>query len=381
MEYRIIIAGDYCPRMRVGEAFANQDFSCLAQVKPLAQRVDYALVNFECPIVEETKAPIVKYGPALKTDALALNPLLEVGFHGVTLANNHFRDYGDGGCLATLAHLKKVGLDYVGGGSSLAEAQSILYKEIRGHRFAFVNFCEHEFSIATTHQAGAAPMDLIDNYKQIVEARQHADYVVVIVHGGHEMYQLPSPRMKKLYRFFVDLGADAVVNHHQHCYSGYEFYQGKPIVYGLGNFCFDSTSKERSIWNEGYLAELIFDDSQIRLLLHPYVQCHTSADVQLLQGVQKMQFEESIRQLNAIIQNDDLLQASFDEWVKQQTPHKMKVFASFHNRYLNYFAGRGWIPWMVSQRELLGILNHVDCEAHRDITIASLKNKISSNMS
>lgn len=43
--------------------------------------------------------------------------------------------------------------------------------------------------------------------------------------------------MQEIYRFFVDIGADAVINHHQHCYSGYEVYKEKPIFYGLGNFC------------------------------------------------------------------------------------------------------------------------------------------------
>ena len=42
--------------------------------------------------------------------------------------------------------------------------------------------------------------------------------------------------MKETYRFFVDCGADAVINHHQHCYSGYEYYKDKFICYGLGNF-------------------------------------------------------------------------------------------------------------------------------------------------
>ena len=51
----------------------------------------------------------------------------------------------------------------------------------------------------------------------------------LILHGGIEHYQLPSPRMKKWYRHIIDLGASAIVNHHQHCFSGYELYNGKPI--------------------------------------------------------------------------------------------------------------------------------------------------------
>lgn len=52
------------------------------------------------------------------------------------------------------------------------------------------------------------------------------------MHGGHEHYQLPSLRMQETYRFFIDAGADVVVNHHQHCFSGYEIYNNKYIFMG-----------------------------------------------------------------------------------------------------------------------------------------------------
>ena len=97
-----------------------------------------------------------------------------------------------------------------------------MYKRKDGETLAIINCCEHEFSIADDDSAGANPLNPIQQYYKIKEARLNADYVLVIVHGGHEMYQLPSLRMVDTYRFFIDAGADAVVNHHQHCFSGYE---------------------------------------------------------------------------------------------------------------------------------------------------------------
>jgi poly-gamma-glutamate capsule biosynthesis protein CapA/YwtB (metallophosphatase superfamily) len=76
-------------------------------------------------------------------------------------------------------------------------------------------------------------MDIIDNANQIKEAKATHDKVIVIVHGGHEYYNLPSPRMQKQYRFYADQGADFVVGHHTHCISGYEVYNGVPIYYSL----------------------------------------------------------------------------------------------------------------------------------------------------
>ena len=145
-----------------------------------------------------------------------------------------------------------------GGGKDVTQAGYILYRSVSGKQVAFINACEHEFSIATEDRGGSNALELVKVYRSITDARRQADYVVVIIHGGLEMYQLPTLRMKETYRFFVDAGADAVVNHHQHCFSGYEVYKGKPIFYGLGNFCFDWEGRRNSIWNQGYAITLTF---------------------------------------------------------------------------------------------------------------------------
>lgn len=89
--------------------------------------------------------------------------------------------------------------------------------------------------------------------------------------------------MQETYRFFIDTGADAVVNHHQHCYSGYEIYHDKPICYGLGNFCFDEDGRRECFWNEGYLVKLDFVNENIDFELIPYTQCNETASVILVQ--------------------------------------------------------------------------------------------------
>ena len=68
--------------------------------------------------------------------------------------------------------------------------------------------------------------------------------------------------MMETYRFFIEVGADAVVNHHQHCFSGYEIYKNKPIFYGLGNFSFDGIgSGDR--WSSGYIVTLNFSGTEV----------------------------------------------------------------------------------------------------------------------
>ena len=151
-------------------------------------------------------------------------------------------------------------------------------------------------------------------YRSITDARRQADYVVVIIHGGLEMYQLPTLRMKETYRFFVDAGADAVVNHHQHCFSGYEVYKGKPIFYGLGNFCFDWEGRRNSIWNQGYAITLTFSE-KVEHEIHPYVQCDECPAVCLQDNGH---YKTSIKKLNEIIADDRKLEERFSKYALEK---------------------------------------------------------------
>ena len=373
---KIVVAGDYCPTERISEMLTKNDFSFFDEIKEIVKGADYSIVNLECPIVADGVKPIKKCGPCLRTNGKVVESIRYAGFDCVTLANNHFRDYGDDGCLTTIEELKQQNIDYVGGGCNLAEAQKILCKDIDGKRLAIVNFCENEFSIATENRAGSAPMDMIDNYHQIVEARANADYVLLIVHGGHEYYQLPSPRMKKLYRHFVDLGVDAVVNHHQHCYSGYEYYKGRPIVYGIGNLCFDNVGFRGDIWNEGYLVEIDLGTSESSgIKLTPYSQCDVDAQVSIACSENYRVFFDKIEKINCTIQDDIMLKFEFEKWVDRRSSVVMSVFASYHNRYLNGAARRGYIPRPINMREIASTINFIGCESHRDVTMSVLENE------
>src|SRR5690606_34911013 len=123
-------------------------------------------------------------------------------------------------------------------------------------KIAIINIAENEWASATDTSAGANGMDLIDDVKSIQEAKSQSDFVLVIVHGGHEYYNLPSLRMQKQYRFYIDNGADLVVGHHSHCISGMETYKNKKIYYSLGNFLFTKPSVFKG-WYNGLILEVI----------------------------------------------------------------------------------------------------------------------------
>lgn len=371
---KVLIAGDYSPLYRVAHKIETGDtIDMFSSIIDVVAAADYSIVNFESVVLDRKAAPIDKCGPHLKCSPKALPILKEAGFQCMTLANNHFRDYADEGVLTSIQCFKENGFDYVGGGENIDAAEAILYKIINNETLAVINVCENEFSMASKTRAGSAPLDAVKVYRRIVEARKLANYVLVIVHGGHEHYQLPSPRMKELYRFFIEVGADAVVNHHQHCYSGYEFYQGNPIVYGLGNFLFDHPKKRKSIWNEGYMALLDFTPSEIKLTTIPYVQCDDESRVKLMKEEERKHFEKNITALNDMIADDENLQHELDKFIISRRSSIMSVFTRYTNRYLRGAVSRHWIPYLLPKSKVLDMIDYISCESQRDVTLGYLE--------
>ena len=370
---KILVAGDFCPQKRVANTFDNNDFqSVLGEVKPLIEEADYAIVNFECPITKGNETPISKYGPNLRCSEKGLEAIRWTGFDCVTLANNHFYDFGEEGVKNTLETCRSLHIDTVGGGLNIKEASQILYKQVDGHTLAIINCCEHEFSIATENSAGSNPLNPIQQYYAIQEARKKADRVLVIVHGGHEHFQLPSPRMVEMYRFFVDAGADAVVNHHQHCYSGYEMYNGKPIFYGLGNFCFDKPDKHSGIWTEGYMVSINFTDTIPSFKILPYIQCAEEPCIKLLA---KDAFDNKLQKLNSMITNPITLKNEIGKYYSACAKAYSNILEPIQNRYYLGAKQRGWLPSLISEKRRLQAANYINCESHRDKILFYLNQK------
>lgn len=367
---KVVIAGDFAPKARLAKQIEERKFQEIfpKNLVDTIKSADYSLVNFESPIIERGFKPIKKCGPNLNCTADAADVIKYAGFTAVTMANNHILDYGTDGLYKSIGCCKNVGLDVVGVGKNLQEAERILYVEKAGKRLAIINCCEHEFSIATDTSGGANPLNPIRQYYCIQEAKKNADYVLVIVHGGHEHYQLPSQRMQETYRFFIDAGADAVVNHHQHCYSGYEIYNGKPIFYGLGNFCFDYNGTPTQKWTEGYMVEIDFN-SDISFKIYPYCQYGDQASVVLLD---ENYFDKSIESLNEIIKEKSSLSNCIEEFYESSTNNIESIFLPFRNRLLSYI-WRKIYPKIISDKTRMIVLAHLQCESHISRVLYKLK--------
>lgn len=372
---KILFAGDLRPNRKVRECFDNSEYRVVfEEVKKVVERVDYAIVNLESPIVTRDAAPIVKTGPNLKCNANVIPALQYAGFNCVTLANNHFFDYGEIGVEDTLHLCENANIDYVGGGRNLNEAKKTLYKKIDNKIVAIINRCENEWSIATEDKGGSAPMNVIETYYAIQEAKNEADYVVLILHGGIENYRLPTPQMKNKYRFFVDAGADAIINHHQHCYSGFEIYKGKPIFYGLGNFCFFSIESDKQ-WQEGFLVSLDLSDN-ITFKLIPYIQCKNQEPT-IRFDVCEEDFFNSINQLNKIIEDDSALNLEYDKLVASKKRTYLDYIEPHSSKMLFALQHRNICPYFLKKKKKKYLMNLIRCESHHDILLRILDNTIS----
>lgn len=340
-------------------------------IQDLFSTSDYRIINLEAPITDDrSENKIIKTGPHLRmSEQTAVSFLKQLNIDGVTLANNHILDYGAKGLLDTFDNLKSNKIANVGAGANLKDAAKYITLNSEGMEIAIINFCENEWSIAEEDSHGANPMDIIDNAYQIKEAKASHDKVIVIVHGGHEYYNLPSPRMQKQYRFYADQGADIVVGHHTHCISGNEVHKGVPIYYSLGNFLFTSQSTIED-WYTGLVLEVNIEKGNLTTQLHPVEQQKETFELSLLHGKKREDIMKRISKYNAIIADEEKLKNEWDNYVDSK-----------HDVYLNY-----WSPFsFISNRYVRGVLNRLGikglnkkgialalnlmrCEAHADMS-------------
>jgi poly-gamma-glutamate synthesis protein (capsule biosynthesis protein) len=193
------------------------------------------------------------------------------------------------------------------------------------------------------------------------------------VHGGHEFFPLPSPRIKSTYRFFVEAGADAVIAHHTHCISGYEVYRSCPIFYGIGNFLFDYPHPHDEMWTEGLGVRLHLSADAIAFDLIPFVQHRHQAGVHRMVGSEREKCLERIAALNATIDDDDKLAEAFKDFVQLRKKTFLHFLQPYTTHVLHSLYHRGLIPSLLGTRKRQLLLNLVRCESHRDVLMEVLE--------
>lgn len=372
---KVLIAGDFYPGGRLKMLAAEEPEAVFGDFMAVIRAADLAMVNLETPLCKPHE-PISKTGPNLWASPESADFLSNAGFTLLTLANNHIFDFGQRGLEETFRSLGRVGLAHVGAGLTGDTASAPYTLERGGKTLAVLNFAEHEWSTTSNDGPGANPLDPVKNYHAIRDARHKADEVLVICHGGHENHVLPSPRMKELFRFYVDAGASAVVNHHTHCVSGYEVYQGAPIFYSLGNFLFDNPERRVGPWTEGIAVVLTFDGSAPAYEIHHFDQC-TAKNIFLACTPEASRTRsERLLDLNSVISDPQLLAQSFSAYVKSQRCRYQRYLEPTTFRLLEALQSRGFAPSLLRPRQRRLLLNLIRCEAHRDVLLGVLEHDV-----
>lgn len=372
---KILIAGD----LVINQTYRLENLD--PQIVELFKHSDLNIVNLEAPITE-SRSKIIKTGPHLKGhEESTLQILKTLNIDIVTLANNHILDFDEKGVQDTLDFCKMHQIQSVGAGRNLEEASQTLFAESAMGKIAIVNFAENEWASATTNTAGANPMDIINNARQITAAKNNADFVLVIVHGGNEHYSYPSPRMVRQYRFYAECGANAVVGHHTHCISGYETYNSVPIFYSLGNFLFATQNQQRNSWYTGLTLQLEIQKGKATTFeIIPVSFTNDCYNLSVIDGESKGEIIHNISMINETIANDTLLQEKWLEFVnKNQKGYITTIspIAGIKNVYIRAALYRLKLHRIFLNKKYVNeFLNRIRCEAHYDVTKQILKHLI-----
>lgn len=294
----------------------EQAQSTLKEAGEIFKTADFSMVNLENIFGDESIGePIIKGGPNLISEdgfleyVNALNPTV------IGMANNHTNDFGEGAMQHTMDLLRENGYKYIGAGKNLDEAYEGAKLSKGGIDVKIIAICENEYGGATETKAGTAVFNIKRAGKAIIDAKKEGCKPIVYFHGGNEYNPFPAPSKIDLYRHFIDMGAEAVIAMHTHCPQGYEYYEGKPIVYSMGNFFFPNDWKakgKKETWSLGYLSELDITEEGTKLSIHPYQFDFDKHE--FLKGDKKEKFMRYIDSLCEPINDRAQIEKYFDSW-------------------------------------------------------------------
>jgi poly-gamma-glutamate synthesis protein (capsule biosynthesis protein) len=263
----IICTGDIMPAHRLTPLLRqNGPVFPWKNIRPVISDADIIFFNLEVPI-GVTSTPFPKKYNFLMAPR-DTKTLFESGARPVAgLANNHILDQGEEAFDETLLALDHQSIHRCGGGRSASDARRPAFVSVDGTTVAFLAYShtQPEEFYAGKSSPGTAFASEASVREDVAAARARADHVVVSFHWGTEYDPTVKPHQRELARAAVQAGADVVVGHHAHTPQGSELIDGKPVVYGLGNFIF-GTANEKA---KGAVLRVTFVGNSVHLELTP----------------------------------------------------------------------------------------------------------------
>ncbi len=244
---------------------------------------DIFCVNLETPITDsDEKLAGIRYpmSTSSKNASILINQL---GIDIVNIANDHIYEADSVGLNDTITHLKANGIQYIGAGKDLSDAKAPRYVIIGGKKIAYIAAARSDTKThapeSLSNKAGIIYTNGIDIRDMIIEARENSDYVIVYADWGYSAADEKQNKFKNVNHIekasenqvdlahnFIEWGADIVLGCRSMVLQNIEYYEGKPIVYGLGNFWFETDA------HNAVIAKLVFCDGVPSIYLVPCTQ-------------------------------------------------------------------------------------------------------------
>lgn len=370
----LIFGGDIVPSFNNIESFKSGktadvvDESCLK----VLSAADFRVFNLETPLTDK-RCPIDKEGANFAVSTESVNGLKALKIDVLSVANNHCKDQGVGGLLQTLDVLNRNGIQPIGYGSDFKNCESTAFLTKDGITVAIIACAETEFTIWDNGEIGAIPYHDYYTNKLIADAKQKADAVVVLYHGGKEYFNYAAPYQIERCHLMVDCGADFVLCQHSHCVSCCEEYNGGTILYGQGNFIFHQKNNLPQT-KEGLLVKISVDKKYKSI---EFIHTHLDQNDRACATQDPSDFMRNFNSRNANFKKTDFVAEKYCEFAKQKADaYYSRLQGS--NRFLKsvrrFFEKMGVESYQ--KKDKLALLNLLQNESHRELFIQALKNDI-----
>lgn len=220
----------------------HYDFSSMyEEIKPYVEKADVAILNQETVVNDAFEAQTY---PVFSTPTEDGDAVVDVGFNVISMCNNHVLDKGATGLLSSLDYWDSKDVVHYGAYRNEKDSEDIRTMEVNGITFAFLGYMEHTNGIFLDDDDKGKVVYLSEEAtieRQIKEAEEIADVVVVSCHYGTEVVHDLNDQQVSLTPKLVEWGADLIIGTQAHCVSTCGYLDkpdgGKAFVYyGLGNF-------------------------------------------------------------------------------------------------------------------------------------------------
>lgn len=227
------------------------DFSFLFEnFRELLAKKDVTGINQETPLVEEPSA--YSGYPVFGTPVEVGEAVAEAGFDLVTCATNHMLDRGEEGIRCTKRFFEEKGVLCLGIEEEAEDSRAYGLLTRKGVRFALFNYT-YGTNLNSLPEDSPFSLPILKDeekvLKELAEAKEEADLILVLVHWGTENSGEPDAFQQKWAQVFLEGGADVVIGTHPHALGPVEVLTGEDghqmlIYFSIGNFL--SAQSEKS---------------------------------------------------------------------------------------------------------------------------------------